>query len=145
MLAAAGPPERHLCGFAAARQQGSLDNEKAGGAHGAERRGAVRSGRALHGARHQSERLELHWRGAGDADRADLPGGVADRPPELVGTGIASDETIAVSYQAGGRAGIALYGRKFSGRWEGVWTVAGSRETGTDVWIPHMSPPLRYS
>ena len=49
------------------------------------------------------------------------------------------------SYQAGGRAGIALYGRKFSGRWEGVWTVAGSRETGTDVWIPHMSPPLRYS
>jgi hypothetical protein len=70
---------------------------------------------------------------------------VADRPPELVGTGIASDETIAVSYQAGGRAGIALYGRKFSGRWEGVWTVAGSRETGTDVWIPHMSPPLRYS
>jgi hypothetical protein len=63
----------------------------------------------------------------------------------FVGTGIASDETIAVSYQAGGRAGIALYGRKFSGRWEGVCTVAGSRETGTDVWIPHMSPPLRYS
>jgi hypothetical protein len=63
----------------------------------------------------------------------------------FVGTGIAVEDSIAVSYQTGGRAGIALYGRKPSGRWEGVWAMAGNRETGTDVWIPHMSPPLRYS
>ena len=33
-------------------------------------------------------------------------------------------------------AGIALYSRTITGRWEGIWTLAGSRETGTDVWTP---------
>jgi hypothetical protein len=51
----------------------------------------------------------------------------------FVGTGIAVEDSIAVSYQTGPRAGVALYGRKPSGRWEGVWAMAGSRETGTDV------------
>jgi hypothetical protein len=64
----------------------------------------------------------------------------------FVGTGIASSDGIAVSYQVGGRTGVALYHRKTNGRWEGVWALAGSRDSGTDVWIPRAaSPPRRDS
>ena len=52
------------------------------------------------------------------------------------GTGIGNDDFIAVSYRAGSQTGIALYGRKSNGVWEGVWTYAGGREIGTDRWSP---------
>ena len=52
------------------------------------------------------------------------------------GTGIGNDDFIAVSYRAGNQTGIALYGRKSSGVWEGVWAYAGGREVGTDRWSP---------
>lgn len=52
------------------------------------------------------------------------------------GTGIGDDDFIAVSYRTGNQTGIALYGRKSGGRWEGVWTYAGGRDIGTDHWSP---------
>ena len=52
------------------------------------------------------------------------------------GTGIGNDDFIAVSYRAGNETGIALYGRKSNGVWEGVWAYASSRDVGTDRWSP---------
>ena len=50
-----------------------------------------------------------------------------------VGTGIGSDKGFAVAYQAGNQTGVAIYGASGDG-WEGVWTYAGGRSIGGEVW-----------
>jgi hypothetical protein len=50
-----------------------------------------------------------------------------------VGTGIGNREGLAVSYKSGKSSGLALYGAD-GGNWEGVWTYAGGRDLGTEVW-----------
>lgn len=50
-----------------------------------------------------------------------------------VGTGIGNKDFIAVSYKAGNDTGLALYGAE-GGDWEGMWTYAGGRQIGTEVW-----------
>jgi hypothetical protein len=50
-----------------------------------------------------------------------------------VGTGIGNREGLAVSYRSGNSTGLALYGAD-GGNWEGVWTYAGGRDIGTEVW-----------
>ena len=52
------------------------------------------------------------------------------------GTGIGSDNFLAVSYRSGNETGLALYGRKSDGSWQGVWTYAGGNQIGTDLWTP---------
>jgi hypothetical protein len=52
------------------------------------------------------------------------------------GTGIGSDDFLAVSYRAGNETGLALYGRRSDGSWNGIWTYAGGRQLGTDRWTP---------
>jgi hypothetical protein len=52
------------------------------------------------------------------------------------GTGIGSDNFLAVSYRSGNETGLALYGRKSDGTWQGVWTYAGGNQIGTDLWTP---------
>jgi len=50
-----------------------------------------------------------------------------------IGTGIGDKDFIAVSYKSGGDTGLALYGAD-GGNWAGVWTYAGGREVGAEVW-----------
>jgi len=50
-----------------------------------------------------------------------------------VGTGIGNREFIAVSYRAGNDTGLALYGSD-GGNWKGIWTYAGGREVGPEIW-----------
>jgi hypothetical protein len=50
-----------------------------------------------------------------------------------VGTGIGDKNFVAVSYQSGSDTGLALYGAD-GGNWTGVWTYAGGRSMGTEVW-----------
>ena len=50
-----------------------------------------------------------------------------------VGTGIGDKNFIAVSYRSGRDTGLALYGADGS-NWSGVWTYAGGREVGSEVW-----------
>ncbi len=50
-----------------------------------------------------------------------------------VGTGIGNKDFMAVSYKSGSDTGLALYGAD-GGNWAGVWTYAGGREVGTEVW-----------
>ena len=50
-----------------------------------------------------------------------------------VGTGIGDKDFIAVSYKSGSDTGLALYGAD-GGNWSGVWTYAGGRQIGTEVW-----------
>ena len=50
-----------------------------------------------------------------------------------VGTGIGDKDFIAVSYRSGNDTGLALYGSD-GGNWKGVWTYAGGREVGTEIW-----------
>ena len=52
------------------------------------------------------------------------------------GTGIGSDDFLAVSYRSGNETGLALYGRRPDGSWHGIWTYAGGRQIGTDRWTP---------
>jgi hypothetical protein len=51
-------------------------------------------------------------------------------------TGTGSNDFLAVSYRSGNETGLALYGRKSDGKWHGIWTYAGGRQIGTDVWTP---------
>lgn len=50
-----------------------------------------------------------------------------------VGTGIGDKDFIAVSYRSGNDTGLALYGSD-GGNWKGLWTYAGGREVGTEIW-----------
>lgn len=50
-----------------------------------------------------------------------------------VGTGIGDKDFLAVSYKSGSDTGLALYGSD-GGNWAGVWTYAGGRQMGTEVW-----------
>ena len=50
-----------------------------------------------------------------------------------VGTGIGDKDFIAVSYRSGNDTGLALYGSN-GGNWKGLWTYAGGREVGTEIW-----------
>ena len=52
------------------------------------------------------------------------------------GTGIGSDDFLAVSYRSGNETGLALYGRRPDGSWHGIWTYAGGNQVGTDRWTP---------
>lgn len=52
------------------------------------------------------------------------------------GTGIGSDDFLAVSYRSGNETGLALYNRKPDGVWQGIWTYAGGNRIGTDTWTP---------
>jgi hypothetical protein len=51
----------------------------------------------------------------------------------FVGTGIGDKNFIAVSYTSGSNTGLALYGAD-GGNWRGVWTYAGGRTVGTEIW-----------
>ena len=50
-----------------------------------------------------------------------------------VGTGIGNKDFIAVSYRSGNDTGLALYGAD-GGNWKGIWTYAGGRDVGTEIW-----------
>ncbi len=50
-----------------------------------------------------------------------------------VGTGIGNKDFIAVSYRSGNDTGLALYGSD-GGNWRGIWTYAGGRDVGTEIW-----------
>lgn len=50
-----------------------------------------------------------------------------------VGTGIGNKDFIAVSYRSGNDTGLALYGSD-GGNWSGVWTYAGGKEIGAELW-----------
>jgi hypothetical protein len=52
----------------------------------------------------------------------------------FVGTGIGSDEAIAIAYRAGSRTGVALLGNQPSG-FGLVWTYAGGTDLGTERWM----------
>jgi len=51
----------------------------------------------------------------------------------FVGTGIGTSEGLAVSYRSGSNTGLAIYSPK-GNNWEGVWTYAGGRTVGGEVW-----------
>ena len=51
----------------------------------------------------------------------------------LVGTGIGSDEGIAISYRSGSNTGIALLGKEPWG-YGLVWTYMGGTDLGTERW-----------
>jgi hypothetical protein len=50
-----------------------------------------------------------------------------------IGTGIGDKNFIAVSYRSGDDTGLALYGAD-GGNWHGIWTYAGGRRIGTEIW-----------
>jgi hypothetical protein len=50
-----------------------------------------------------------------------------------IGTGIGDKDFLAVSYHSGNSTGLALYGAD-GGNWTGVWTYAGSRRVGAEIW-----------
>ena len=50
-----------------------------------------------------------------------------------VGTGIGDKDFLAVSYKSGNDTGLALYGAD-GGNWAGVWTYAGGRKMGAEIW-----------
>jgi hypothetical protein len=50
-----------------------------------------------------------------------------------VGTGLGDKNFLAVSYHSGDSTGLALYGAD-GGDWAGVWTYAGSRKVGAEIW-----------
>ncbi len=50
-----------------------------------------------------------------------------------VGTGLGDKNFLAVSYRSGNDTGLALYGSD-GGNWEGVWTYAGGRQIGSEIW-----------
>jgi hypothetical protein len=50
-----------------------------------------------------------------------------------VGTGIGNKEFLAVSYKSGDNTGLALYGAD-GGNWTGIWTYAGGKQVGPEVW-----------
>jgi len=50
-----------------------------------------------------------------------------------IGTGIGNKDFIAVSYRSGNDTGLALYGSD-GGNWTGIWTYAGGRQVGPEVW-----------
>ena len=50
-----------------------------------------------------------------------------------IGTGIGNKDFIAVSYKSGSDTGLALYGAD-GGNWTGIWTYAGGREVGPEIW-----------
>lgn len=50
-----------------------------------------------------------------------------------VGTGVGNAEFLAVSYRSGNDTGLALYGSD-GGNWKGLWTYAGGREVGAEIW-----------
>jgi hypothetical protein len=50
-----------------------------------------------------------------------------------IGTGIGNKDFIAVSYRSGDSTGLALYGAD-GGNWAGVWTYAGGRDVGAELW-----------
>jgi hypothetical protein len=52
---------------------------------------------------------------------------------KYVGTGIGDKNFIAVSYKSDEGTGLALYGAD-GGNWAGVWTYAGGRQVGSEVW-----------
>jgi len=51
-----------------------------------------------------------------------------------IGTGIGNNEFIAVSYRSGNDTGLAMYGAE-GGNWKGIWTYAGGRQVGNEVWM----------
>jgi len=50
-----------------------------------------------------------------------------------IGTGVGNKDFLAVSYRSGNDTGLALYGAD-GGNWNGVWTYAGGREIGPEIW-----------
>jgi len=46
---------------------------------------------------------------------------------------IGDKDFLAVSYKSGSDTGLALYGAD-GGNWAGVWTYAGGRQIGAEVW-----------
>jgi len=50
-----------------------------------------------------------------------------------IGTGIGDKDFLAVSYKSGDDTGLALYGSD-GGNWAGVWTYAGGRQVGAELW-----------
>ena len=52
---------------------------------------------------------------------------------KYIGTGIGDKNFIAVSYKSADGTGLALYGAD-GGNWAGVWTYAGGRQVGSEVW-----------
>ena len=50
-----------------------------------------------------------------------------------IGTGVGNAEFIAVSYKSGSETGLALYGSD-GDNWKGIWTYAGGRTIGAEVW-----------
>jgi hypothetical protein len=52
---------------------------------------------------------------------------------KYIGTGIGNKDFVAVSYRSGSDTGLAMYGAD-GGNWKGIWTYAGGKEIGAEVW-----------
>lgn len=50
---------------------------------------------------------------------------------KYTGTAVGDDSFLAVTYKAGGDAGLAVYGREGTG-WKGVWTMLGGTKLGAE-------------
>jgi hypothetical protein len=54
----------------------------------------------------------------------------------FIGTGIGSQDFLAVSYRSGSQTGLALYAQQRDGSWTGVWTYSDGRRIGAERWEP---------
>jgi hypothetical protein len=54
----------------------------------------------------------------------------------FVGTGIGSQDFLAVSYRSKNLNGLALYAGQPDGSWQGIWTYDGGSTIGTEKWMP---------
>lgn len=52
----------------------------------------------------------------------------------FIGTGIGGAEGLAVGYKSGSNTGIAIYRQDPDGAVKGVWTYAGGKKIGEEVW-----------
>ena len=53
-----------------------------------------------------------------------------------VGTGISSQNYLAISYQRGNAQALALFSQGDNGTWSGIWTYVDDQKIGTERWEP---------
>ena len=53
-----------------------------------------------------------------------------------VGTGISSQNYLAISYRRGNAQALALFSQGDNGTWSGMWTYVDDQKIGTERWAP---------
>ena len=54
---------------------------------------------------------------------------------KYIGTAIGTDEMLSISYRSGNNTGVGLYVTQKNGSVKGIWTYAGGKELGGEVWL----------